>query len=57
MLSDWGEGLALTEERPDGETRVTATARAEIPGLLAERFGLPGFALDDEGRVVLAAER
>ncbi len=49
-LSDWGE-LALTEQTPDATT-VTPVAREEIPGLLAERFGLPGFALDGEGRVV-----
>jgi N-hydroxyarylamine O-acetyltransferase len=53
-LSDWGE-LALTEQTPDATT-VTPVEREEIPGLLAERFGLPGFAMDAAGRVVLGAD-
>ena len=52
-LSDWSE-LALTEQTPTG-SRVTPVARDEIPELLATRFGLSGFELDDEGRVVLGA--
>lgn len=54
-LSDW-DGLTLTEQTPAG-SRVTEHARQEIPGLLAERFGLAGFALDSEERVTLAGER
>lgn len=51
-LSDWSE-LALTELMPHGR-RVTSLAREDVPPLLAERFGLSGFALDPDGRVVLA---
>jgi N-hydroxyarylamine O-acetyltransferase len=53
-LSDWGE-LALTEQTPDS-TAVTPLAREAIPDLLETRFGLPGFALGDAGRVVRAAQ-
>lgn len=53
MLSDWSE-LALTVHRPGAEPIITPVERDEIPGLLDEHFGLPGFALDDEGRVVEA---
>jgi N-hydroxyarylamine O-acetyltransferase len=53
-MSDWGE-LALTERTPS-QTTVTPLARDEIPRVLEERFGLSGFALDGEGRVVRAAQ-
>jgi N-hydroxyarylamine O-acetyltransferase len=49
-LSDWNE-LSLTETSPTGST-VTPVARAAIPELLETRFGLPGFTLNDSGRVV-----
>jgi N-hydroxyarylamine O-acetyltransferase len=49
-LSDW-EGLALTEQTPD-RREVTAVRPGQIPGLLADRFGLPGFTLDERGRVI-----
>jgi N-hydroxyarylamine O-acetyltransferase len=49
-LSDWGE-LSLIEESPQ-ERSVTPVTREEIPRLLAERFGLPGFALETSGRVM-----
>lgn len=52
-LSDWGE-LSLTEQRPQG-ARVTPLAREEIPGVLHERFGLPGFAVGPGGRVLSRA--
>jgi N-hydroxyarylamine O-acetyltransferase len=54
LLSDWSGELSLREAWPD---RVTSRVcqRDEIPALLAERFGLDGFELDDEGRVVTAA--
>ncbi len=52
-LSDWGE-LALAEQTPAGRTAAAVT-REQIPGLLAERFGLDGFTLDAAGRVVRAA--
>jgi N-hydroxyarylamine O-acetyltransferase len=51
-VSDWA-GLALTEEVP-GERRVTGVLREELPQLIASRFGLDGFALDRDGRLVLA---
>jgi len=54
-LSDW-DALALTERTPAGAT-VTAVSRGQIPSLLAERFGLRGFALDEGGRVVRAIGR
>jgi len=49
-LSDW-DGLALTEATPTKST-VTPVQRGAIPELLAERFGLNGFALGADGRVV-----
>jgi N-hydroxyarylamine O-acetyltransferase len=52
-LSDWS-GLAITEQTPAAST-VTALSREEIPQALQERFGLAGFALDRDGRVVAAA--
>ena len=52
-LSDWGE-LELVEQTPT-RREARAVTREQIPGLLAERFGLEGFALDDSGRVVRAA--
>jgi N-hydroxyarylamine O-acetyltransferase len=51
-VSDWSE-LALTEQTPSGQ-RVTPVSREELPDLLAARFGLEGFALDADGRVVPA---
>jgi N-hydroxyarylamine O-acetyltransferase len=53
LLSDWGE-LSLAVQTP-AERSVVPVTRGEIPALLAERFGLPGFALDEGGRVVAAA--
>jgi N-hydroxyarylamine O-acetyltransferase len=54
-LSDW-DGLALTEQTPARST-VTPVARESIPRLLQERFGLPGFRLDDHGRIARPAGR
>jgi N-hydroxyarylamine O-acetyltransferase len=51
-LTSWGE-LSLTEERPT-ESDVSPVERADVPALLEERFGLPGFAIDAVGRVVPA---
>lgn len=51
-LSDWGE-LRLTVQRP-GESTVTPLSRAEIPDALERHFGLAGFTLDAEDRVVRA---
>jgi N-hydroxyarylamine O-acetyltransferase len=50
-LSDWSGTLRLIEQAPVGETS-RPVARAEVPGLLAERFGLPGWSLDASGRPV-----
>ena len=52
ILSDW-ERLALTEQSPSGD-EMTPVEREEVPWLLEQRFGLPGFALDAGGRVVIA---
>lgn len=53
-LTDWG-GLTLTVHT---SARVTTTSpsRAQIPELLAARFGLPGFTLDADGRVAVAGQ-
>ncbi len=53
-LSDWGE-LALIERTAMTEHREPV-ARADLPGLLAERFGLPGFGLGEHGRLVLSQD-
>jgi N-hydroxyarylamine O-acetyltransferase len=50
-LSDWSGTLKLTEQAPDGES-VTEVDRARVPELLADRFGLPGWALDAADRLV-----
>jgi N-hydroxyarylamine O-acetyltransferase len=55
MLSDWN-GLALVRQTP-AERAVTEIDREEIPDLLETEFGLEGFALSPEGRVVRLAER
>jgi N-hydroxyarylamine O-acetyltransferase len=52
ILSDWGE-LSLLERDPDQTRRIPLTL-AQVPALLAERFELPGFELDGEGRLALA---
>jgi arylamine N-acetyltransferase len=49
-LSDWS-GLELTVQTPE-ETSVTPLALEDVPRLLAERFGLPGFALDHDDRLI-----
>lgn len=55
VLSDWSGSLRRIVRTPAGSTE-TAEAPAGLPTLLAERFGLPGFVLGAEGRI-LAAER
>ena len=50
-LSDWDE-LALIEATPARRT-VTAVGRDVIPELLETHFGLRGFGLSPDGRVVL----
>jgi len=55
-LSDFGE-LALLRTGPHEQHRE-AVSRDQLPLLLAERFGLSGFGLDRDGRLVLEeAER
>ena len=49
ILSDWGE-LALVERTPDA-TVATPVEREQVPALLAERFGLAGFELGEDGRL------
>lgn len=48
-LSDW-TGLALSEDSPD-HRQVTPVQPDQVPALLADHFGLPGFAIDGRGRV------
>ena len=52
-LSDWN-GLSLTRRIPTEKT-VSEPAREDIPELLETVFGLPGFALADNGRVTRRA--
>lgn len=53
-ISDWDD-LRLREQSPSGET-ITPIERDQIPELLESIFGLPGFGLDNGGRVVRAAQ-
>ena len=52
MLRNW-DGLALKEQTP-GRTTFTPVAQEAVPELLASRFGLTGYALNAEGRLVAA---
>lgn len=54
-MSDW-DSLTLTRQTPAG-TSAEPLAREDIPAVLAERFGLEGFALDGERRVTLTGMR
>jgi N-hydroxyarylamine O-acetyltransferase len=47
-LSDWSGKLVLSQQTPEG-TKLTTVARHAAGGLLAEHFGLAGFALTGEG--------
>jgi N-hydroxyarylamine O-acetyltransferase len=49
-LSDWSE-LSLVTQTPTGSTTSPVELDA-VPGLLESEFGLPGFALSGEGRIV-----
>ena len=49
-ISDWSGALQATTMSPEG-VQTTERPREAIPGLLADRFGLPGFELDSSGRV------
>jgi N-hydroxyarylamine O-acetyltransferase len=48
VMSDWSGTLRLLEQAPDGET-ATELDPADIPALLDERFGLPGWRLNEAG--------
>jgi N-hydroxyarylamine O-acetyltransferase len=50
-LHDFSGPLLTLASSPDG-TEATPTAREAIPSLLAQRFGLPGFGLGADGRIV-----
>jgi arylamine N-acetyltransferase len=49
-LSDWSE-LALVRQTPTGSSTSPVTLDS-VPDLLASEFGLPGFSLSGEGRIV-----
>jgi N-hydroxyarylamine O-acetyltransferase len=51
-LSDWDE-LALSEQTPAG-VAVTPVKPDAVPELLATRFGLPGYAVSADGRLIAA---
>jgi hypothetical protein len=50
VLSDWN-GLALTVATASGAT-VTTVEPGDVPELLATNFGLAGFAIGTDGRLV-----
>jgi N-hydroxyarylamine O-acetyltransferase len=52
VMSDWGE-LALVETSP-ARQRAQPIDRARLPEVLAERFELPGFVLEESGRLARA---
>ncbi|HEX5309364.1 MAG TPA: arylamine N-acetyltransferase [Solirubrobacteraceae bacterium] len=54
-LCDWSGALLLAEQTPAGPESSVAVERERIPRLLSERFGLEGFGLDGDGRVVVGA--
>jgi N-hydroxyarylamine O-acetyltransferase len=49
LLSDRSGSLTLLTATPEGSTTVEVE-RADVPRVLAERFGLTGWELDDRGR-------
>jgi len=55
-LHDFSGSLLALASSPDG-TEVTEVEREAIPSLLARRFGLPGFGLGPDGRVVAGVGR
>jgi N-hydroxyarylamine O-acetyltransferase len=54
VMSDWGP-LALTVSTPSGRT-VTPVQPSEIPRLLDDRFGLPGWTREADGRIVATGD-
>jgi len=53
-LYDFSGPLVTMASSPDGR-EVTEERREAIPSLLAQRFGLPGFGLGPDGRVVASS--
>jgi N-hydroxyarylamine O-acetyltransferase len=53
-LHDRNGGFELTDQTPQ-HTSTTPVELPEVPELLASRFGLPGFGLGDDGRIVRVA--
>jgi N-hydroxyarylamine O-acetyltransferase len=53
LLTDWGERELI--ERTPSSTARRALAAEELPDLLAQRFGLPGYVLDASGRLAREA--
>ena len=49
-----GRGLALREQTP-AATTVTPVAISAMPEVLGARFGLPGYAVGDDGRLIPVA--
>jgi hypothetical protein len=43
----------LVERPGGGASAVSEIARTDVPGLLAERFGIPGVVLSDDGDLAL----
>jgi N-hydroxyarylamine O-acetyltransferase len=50
-LSDWSGTLKLVRRTP-GDAIVQEVDRSTVPDLLADEFMLPGFVLDEKGRLV-----
>jgi N-hydroxyarylamine O-acetyltransferase len=50
-LHDFSGSMLAVASSPDG-TEVTEVQREAVPSLLAQRFGLPGFGLGPDGRVI-----
>lgn len=50
VMSDWSE-LVLSERTPLATTQIPLE-REQVPEVLASRFGLPGFALSRDGRLL-----
>jgi N-hydroxyarylamine O-acetyltransferase len=53
-LVDWSGSLQAMSSSPD-RVETIETSRDAIPGLLSERFGLPGFGLGPDGRLAPVA--
>jgi N-hydroxyarylamine O-acetyltransferase len=49
-LSDWNE-LSLVRQTPAGDS-VSPVELESVPGVLESEFGLPGFSVSSEGRIV-----